>query len=171
MKYTSIQERLAAQQGRAWMTLRRLNASAIRITLLALALGLGIVLSGAATQRVLQVEIFVLTADADSSEEGFAVGIRFSPIADQDLRHIIPMVAKLRTALKEQVPGFVKLELFADEAEGTANDQTFLCVARFTEQVALERIAAALKLVFSEFAGSQMTVAIDAGSSAKLSEE
>lgn len=184
--YTSIEDRLAASRNRALVRSfthrastvadrapvyapgeRRSQVRTIIIAVLAMALaGLVIAVSGVADQSALRVQIFALTADEANFMEGFAVGIRIQPVNDSNPAQIAKLRIEMRTALREQFDGFVTLKLVSK-----GGDQTLLLVAQFTEQVALERIAAALTLVFEEFLRTQVSISFDQGSSVKLTEE
>jgi hypothetical protein len=191
VKCTSIDERLAASRSHALMRAysgrtstvagrapvyapgeHRSQGKTFFIVILAMALaGLAIAVSAMADQSVLRVQLFALTEDEANYTEGFAVGIRVQPGNDLTPEQIAALTVKMRSAMAEGVPGFVALEATLEEETETASEQALLFIARFTEQVALERVAAALTPVFQEFARTPVAVWVGKGSAVKLTEE
>lgn len=131
--------------------------------------GTAITVSAGASQTPYRVEIFTLTEDNDVNADGFAVGIRVQTGNSSGPQRIAELTAHLTDSLRKQITEFVSLDLIP--VENDSSTQALLFVARFTEQVSLERIAKAVTPVFEEFARTQVQVSFGSGPLAKLTED
>jgi len=173
VRHTSIEERLAARRDMAlarsftarMSTLagrppvcapgeRGSKVRTLAVALLAMALAaLLIVVSGVAQTSAFRVELAAITPD-EGSTEGFAVGIRVEATGDRELPEATALTAALKAALEERIAHFEAVEIAPGDEDGAA----FIFVAYFSEQTALQLIAAVITEAFDELGGAEVII-------------